>query len=104
MRKLALVLCVLSVAGLLLTQVTPVSAAGKTHNMTATIVSIDVEAKTVTIKDDKGESKTAPVMGKAVESLKTLKAGDMVTLTCQDNEKGEHEGVTAIKVAKAPKA
>jgi hypothetical protein len=63
-----------------------------------------MEAKTVTIKDDKGEPKTAPVMGKAIESLKTLKAGDMVTLTCQDNEKGEHEGVTAIKMAKAPKA
>jgi hypothetical protein len=37
-----------------------------------------------------------------VETLKTLKAGEAVTLTCQDNEKGDHEGISAIKIEKAP--
>jgi hypothetical protein len=97
MRNLAAVMCALFVAGLILGVSSPAVAAGKTHQMKATVVSIDVEHNQITITDEKGEQKTAPVMDKAVEELKTLKAGDKVTLTCQDNEKGEHEGVTAIK-------
>jgi c-di-GMP-binding flagellar brake protein YcgR len=97
MRHLALVLGVLVVAGLILGVATPAMAGGKTHQMKATIVSIDAEHNQITIKDEKGEEKTAPVMDKAIEEIKTLKAGDKVTLTCHDNEKGEHEGVTAIK-------
>jgi Cu/Ag efflux protein CusF len=69
----------------------------KTHDTTAEVVSVDVKAKTITLKDEKGESHTAPLMGKAVDEAKHLKAGDKVTATCQDNEKGEHEGVTALK-------
>ena len=97
MRNLAAVVCAVFVACLILGVVTPALAAGKTHKMKATVVSIDIENSKITIKDEKGEEKTAPVMDKAVEELKGLKAGDKVTLTCQDNEKGEHEGVTAIK-------
>lgn len=97
MRNLAAVVCALFVAGLILGVVTPAVAAGKTHQVKATIVSIDVENSKITIKDEKGEEKTAPVMDKAVDELKNFKAGDKVTLTCKDNEKGEHEGVTAIK-------
>lgn len=74
-------------------------AAGKTHQMTVEVVSVDMKAKTITIKDDKGETKTAPVMGKAVSELGTVKAGDMVMLTCKDNAKGEHQGIVAIKAA-----
>ena len=58
---------------------------------------IDVKAKTISLKDAQGESHTAPLMGKAVDEAKHLKAGDKVTATCQDNEKGEHQGVTALK-------
>ncbi len=101
MKKLALLVAAAAVIGLVLAHPTPVSAAGKTHQMTATVVSIDLEGKKITIKDDKGEEKTAPVLGKAVASLKTLKAGDKVDITCQDNEKGEHQGVSAIKVEKS---
>ena len=97
MRKLAFVVCAVFVVGLILGVVNPAVAAGKTHQMKATVVSIDTENSKITVKDEKGEEKTAPVMDKAVAELKNLKAGDKVTLTCTDNEKGEHEGVTAIK-------
>ncbi len=97
MRNLAAVMCALFVAGLILGVSSPAVAAGKTHQVKATVVSVDLEHNQITITDEKGEQKTAPVMDKAVEELKTVKAGDKVTLTCQDNDKGEHEGVTAIK-------
>jgi hypothetical protein len=71
---------------------------GHSHQVSTEIVSIDMKANTITIKDDKGESKTVPVLGTARESLKNLRVGEKVTLTCKDNEKGEHEGVAAIKV------
>ena len=102
MRTIGVVLSVALVAGLAFVAGDMASAKtkGKTHNMTVQVVSVDANAKTITIKDDKGETKTAPVMGNAVKSLKNVKAGEMVTLTCQDNEKGEHQGITAIKVAK----
>jgi len=97
MKKIAAVVCAVFVAALILGVASPAIAAGKTHQVKATVVSIDTEGKTITIKDEKGEEKTAPVMDKAVAELKNIKAGDKVTLTCHDNEKGEHEGVTAIK-------
>lgn len=97
MRNLAAVVCALFVAGLILGVATPAVAGGKTHTLKATVVSIDVEGHKITIKDEKGEEKTAPVLDKAMESLKTLKAGDKVTLTCADKENGEHEGVEAIQ-------
>jgi hypothetical protein len=73
------------------------AGAGKTHESKAEVVSIDETAKTITLKDEKGESHTAPLLGKAVDEAKHLKAGDKVKATCQDNDKGEHEGVTALK-------
>jgi hypothetical protein len=99
MKKLASVLAILAVAGLLFVQ-TANAADKKTHEMTVTVVSVDMTAKTITVKDDKGADKTAPVLAEALDSLKTIKAGDKVVLTCLDNEKGEHQGVTAIKAAK----
>jgi len=97
MRNLAAMVCALVVAGLILGVATPAMAAGKTHQVKATVVAVDVEHNQITIKDESGAEKTAPVMDKAIEELKTVKAGDHVTLTCKDNDKGEHEGVTAIK-------
>jgi hypothetical protein len=73
---------------------------GKTHEVTAEVVSVDAEKNTITIKGEK-ENKTAPVDAKAAGALKTVKAGDKVTLTCWDNAKGEHEKVIAIAPAKA---
>lgn len=98
-RKLAFAVALLFLAGLALPMAG--EAQGKTHEVTAEVVAVDAAAKTITIKDDSGENKTVPVMDGAVESLKNLKAGDKVVLTCQDNDKGEHQGVKAIKPAKA---
>ena len=79
------------------------TSAMKSHAVEGEVVSADAKAKTVTVKTADGES-TATVKGAAATKLKTLKAGDKVTLTCKDNAKGEHQYVTAIKVAKAPAA
>jgi hypothetical protein len=73
---------------------------GKTHEVTAEVVSVDAEKSTITIKGEK-ENKTVPVDAKAAAVLKTVKAGDKVTLTCWDNAKGEHVKVVAIAPAKA---
>lgn len=72
----------------------------KAHTVEGEVVSADFKAKTITVKIN-GEEKTAPVHGKAVSRLKTLKAGEKVALTCMDNDKGEHQYVTAIKLEKA---
>ena len=71
----------------------------KTHKVEAEVVSTDLTAKTITIKGET-ENKTAPVEGKAIAELKTVKAGEKYTLTCRDNEAGEHQAVVAI--AKIP--
>jgi len=39
----------------------------------ATIVAVDIQAKKITYQDDAGTTSTAPVLDKAVESLKTVK-------------------------------
>lgn len=75
----------------------------KTHDVTVEFVSADAKAKTITFKDEKGETQTAAVLDPAVKSLDTLKAGDKITLTCQDTEYGDHQGVSMIKVAMAKK-
>ncbi|MGH9868724.1 MAG: hypothetical protein ACREAA_11250 [Candidatus Polarisedimenticolia bacterium] len=98
MRKLlcsvlVLVMAAVAGAGLL--------AQGKTHDVTAQVVSVDAAAKTITIKGDDGKDKTVPVSGNALKSLATVKAGDKVVLTCTDNDKGEHQAVTEIKPSKA---
>ena len=71
-------------------------AAKMTHAFEAEIVSVDSAKNTITVKTDKGES-TAPVEGKAVAEVKTVKPGQKVTLVCRDDEKGEHKAVTEIK-------
>ncbi|MFN7971541.1 MAG: VCBS domain-containing protein [Acidobacteriota bacterium] len=101
MKKLIPVFTMLFVSSVVLAG-DAAAPAGKTHEVKATVVSVDAAAKTITIKVD-GADKTVPVMGSAVETLKTVKAGDNVTMTCQDNEKGEHQGVTGIVAAAATK-
>ncbi len=76
-------------------------AAAKTHVVEAEVVSADAKAKTLTIKTDKGEA-TMKVDAAAATHLKALKAGEKVKLTCRDNDKGEHEAISHIKVEKAP--
>lgn len=76
----------------------------KTHELTATIVSMDEKAHTITFTTETGEQKTAPVMGKAIAEMKSLKAGAQVKLTCTDKATGEHEGVTDIHTVAAASA
>ena len=97
MKRMSRLFAVLPILGLALALATPVLAKEKTHEVTAEVVSVDVAAKVITIKGENGEDKKVPVLPSALESLKTIKAGDNVLLTCQDNEKGEHQGVSAIK-------
>lgn len=96
-KTMSRVLAALSTFGLALALAAPVLATGTTHDVTTEVVAVDLEKKVITIKDVNGENKKVPVLPSALESLKTIKAGDNVLLTCQDNEKGEHQGVSAIK-------
>ena len=59
-------------------------------------MAVDAEKKTLTLKGEM-QNQTVPVEGKAVAALKTVKAGDKLTLTCKDNDKGEHQTVVDIK-------
>jgi len=112
MKKLATLLCavaVVAVASLASAQTAdtkkpadaakPAAAAAKTHVVEAEVVSTDATAKTITLKGD--PNKTVAVDAAAVGSLKDLKSGDKVKLTCRDNDKGEHEAV--VKIAKETK-
>jgi Cu/Ag efflux protein CusF len=108
MKKLALLLsALLVVAGVASATQAPAPAkptspaAVKTHVVEAEVVSADATAKTLTIKGD--PNKTVAVDTSAVASLKTLKSGDKVKLTCRDSDKGEHEAVTHITVEKEKK-
>ena len=76
------------------------AAAGKSHQVPVEVVSADTAKRTLTFKAD-GETKTSPVDRKALASLRTVKAGDKVTVTCWDNAKGEHVKVTAIAPTKS---
>jgi hypothetical protein len=81
------------------TQAPAHQAAGKTHVVNAEFVSYDAATKQITVKDDKGQTSTAALKGKAVGEAAHLKAGEKVMLTCHDNAKGEHVSVSAIKPA-----
>jgi hypothetical protein len=74
------------------------TAATKTHEVEAEVVSYDAAKKTLTIKGTP-DNKTVPVDAKAVASVKDLKAGEKVTLLCRDNDKGEHQGIAGVKHA-----
>ena len=100
MKRLVLPVCVLFVVALMLAQATPLLAGEKTHEMKGEVVSVDTTGMKITFKDEKGEEHTAPVMGKALETYKSLQPGQKVIVTCTDTEKGEHQGVSAIKVVK----
>lgn len=99
MKKFALLLALVFAAGIAVAEEKKAEAAkpaGKTHEVSAEIVSVDPVAKTVTIKGEK-ENMTVPVEEKALAEVKNLKAGQKVTLLCQDDEKGMHKAVAGVK-------
>jgi hypothetical protein len=77
-------------------------ASAQTQVVNAEFVSYDANTKVITIKDDKGQTSTAPLRGGALREMSQmhLKAGDHLMLTCRDNAKGEHQAVTDIKLSK----
>ena len=83
------------------TKSTTKAPAAKTHVVNAEFVSYDATSKTVTLKDDKGQTSSAPVEGKAISEASHLKASAKVRVTCRDNANGEHQAVTDIKAAKS---
>ncbi len=108
MKKLAWLLCLLFAAGVAFAQETEEKeaektpekvAAVKTHDFEAEVVSADFKAKTITIKGEE-DDKTFPVGEKALASLKEIKGGEDVTLTCEDDDEGEHKQIVAIDVKK----
>jgi translation initiation factor IF-1 len=103
MKKFALLLSLALVAGAASAdeKVAASDKDSKSHKTTATVVSTDTAKNTITIKGEDGAEKTAPVEGKALASLKTVKAGDKVTVTCRDDAAGAHQAVTEIAPAKA---
>jgi hypothetical protein len=72
----------------------------KYHDLDGEFVSADTKTNTFMVKFDDGSTSSGKAEGAAAKSLGTLKAGDKITITCKDNEKGEHLSATAIKVAK----
>lgn len=99
MRKSVAIALALAVALGFLPGVFAADPGKKTHDVKAEVVSVDTKAHTITIKDEAGKTQTVPVLEEARESLKNVKAGDKCTITCKDNEKGEHQGVTSIRKA-----
>jgi len=108
MKNFALFVSLLLVAGAPKVQ----ADAAKSHDTTVEFVSADSVKKTVTIKSEDGKEKTVPVEGKADLTVYQItkvtkgriKPGDKITVTCRDNEKGEHQAITAIVAAPAAPA
>jgi hypothetical protein len=109
MKKLALLLPLVFVAGVVMAQDAPkpadaqkpaaaaTKAVAKTHESTVEFVSADATKKTITVKDS-GAEKTVALEGKALASVKSLKANQKVTVTYLENEKGEATAVTEIQI------
>jgi Cu/Ag efflux protein CusF len=107
MKKFAGVVATLFALGLAAAYAAPqgkaAKAAGKTHQVACEVVSVDATAKTLTIKTESGQTSTLPVEGTALKRLANLKAGEKITATCRDNEKGEHQAIVGFRPAAAKK-
>ena len=100
MKRLASIVSAILIAALVIAVPATAFAAGKTHEMKGTVVSVDTKANTLTFTDEKGESHTAPLLDKAIKEAASIKAGEKVTVTCQDTEAGEHQGIAGITTVK----
>jgi hypothetical protein len=97
MKKASLLLMVVLVLGLC--ALPAVSGEGESHELTVEFVAFDAKAKTVTFINDAEEEMTVPVLASAMGDFKSMEDGDLVVLTCADDENGEHLGVSKAKQA-----
>lgn len=77
------------------------SATVKTHVANADFVAYDAKARTMTIKDEKGQTSTVSLGRTAIREIDQLhlKSGDHMVLTFRDHTKGKRQAVTDIKLA-----
>jgi len=102
MKTLHRLFTVLAVVALIAAPMSATFAgAKKTHDVEVTIVSVNPDGKTMTIKGPDGAEKTVPVTGNAISKLKSVQPGQTVTVTCTDKETGEHESISDIKINQA---
>jgi Cu/Ag efflux protein CusF len=84
----------------------PTLGAEKAKTVTGQVVSVDVPAKTITLKKegamDAAASETLSVDAAAVTTLKSLTPGDKVKLTCKTDSSGK-EMVQSIEKDKSSK-
>jgi uncharacterized lipoprotein YehR (DUF1307 family) len=102
MKKLAFPMFVVLAFSLMVSGL--VMAAGKpsekSQKLTAEVVSVDPIAKTITFKDDKGESRSATAVKKAALYIRNLNPGDKAVLTCRQDDKGDIKQITNFKTVK----
>jgi len=104
MKTLLRLCTVLAVVALIAAPMSSAFAGGKkTHDVQVTVVSVNADGKTMTIKGPDGAEKTVPVTGQAIGKLKSVQPGQSITVVCTDNEKGEHESISDIKAEPASK-
>jgi hypothetical protein len=104
MKTLLRLFTVLAVVALVAAPMSSAFAGGKkTHDVQVTVVSVNADGKTMTIKGPDGAEKTVPVTGQAIGKLKSIQPGQNLTVVCTDNEKGEHESISDIKIEPASK-
>src|SRR5262245_56728695 len=100
MRRSTALFSALVIAALVAAPMSAAFAAGTTdkkEDLNVTVVSVNSEAKTRAVKTPTGEEKTAKVIGEAINKLKTVKAGDNVTVTCTNDSNGEMKEISDIK-------
>ena len=97
MKNFCAVLTLILATGLAFAPLAAKSDEPKKHELKAEFVSGNPDAKTVTVKLADGTEHTFPVEGKALEALNSFKAGDKVTITCRDDEKGQHQAIVEIR-------
>ncbi|HYV20530.1 MAG TPA: hypothetical protein VFC25_16025 [Verrucomicrobiae bacterium] len=103
MKTLVRLCTVLAIVAMVAAPMSSAFAGGakKTHDVQVTVVSVNADGKTMTIKGPDGAEKTVPVTGQAISKIKSVQPGQTVTVVCTDNEKGEHESISDIKMEKA---
>jgi translation initiation factor IF-1 len=78
----------------------PVAASGTStyHDVNATVVSADPQASTFTLRLDDGSTSRGKAIGSAARTLRLLRAGDKVRVTCKDTTDVQRVAATEISV------